>query len=373
MKTLRKVFIGIFFILLFIPFLCFNRKEDVVSEIDNRMLRKSPFETEEGEALSDSIEAYVEDRIGLRDEMIAVYTKVNDVLFGEMIHPSYEWGKDGYVFAKSSDRIIFEDYHIVFAQMVADLQTYCEEKGVPFLFAITPSKESVLRDKLPAGYYYNNDWVPLFFEELEKRGVNYVDTTPLLCDKEAQGEAVFNRQYDARHWNDLGAYYGTNEILEALGKQQDGIHINDKSEFDIGTGLMTSLLVSEFKINEEVPVFTRKSDIIDLTEEWDSEVERNEQYSHFRYTMNPERKEEGAPKALVFQGNYMNVYGAKFFENSFGEYIAVHNYENVINMEYYFEMFQPDCVIFEVTEWTVLNAYFSYDVMVEMVKKYERN
>lgn len=53
-----------------------------------------------------------------------------------------------------------------------------------------------------------------------------------------------------------------------------------------------------------------------------------------------------------------NRYGAKFFENSFGEYIAVHNYENVINMEYYFEMFQPDCVIFEVAEYAVSNAFF---------------
>ena len=45
--------------------------------------------------------------------------------------------------------------------------------------------------------------------------------------------------------------------------------------------------------------------------------------------INEDRKEEGAPKALVFQGSYMNGMGYKFLENSFGEYISVHDYRNI--------------------------------------------
>ena len=369
MKGIRRLFIGIFFILLFLPLIFFNRKSQVVSKIDNRELREDPFKTEEGETLQESIESYVDDRIGMRDKMIEVYTTWNATLFHEMVHPTYAYGKDGYVFFKPSNKIDFQDYHVRFAEMVAKLQEYCEERNVPFLFAFEPSKMSVLREELPEGYCYNNDWVPMFFDELNQLGVYYVDNTPLMCEKEAEGEAVFNKVYDAGHWNDLGAFYGVNHILEALAEQQENIHINTKDEFEIGTKKETSLLVSEFKIDDEVPVFTRKSQIIDKTEEYDSQVERDERFPYFEYTENPEREKEGAPKVLVFQGSYMNEYGAKFFENSFGQYIAVHNYQNVMNMDYYFKMFQPDCVIFEVTEYTVLDDYFSYGSMVNMELK----
>ena len=93
----------------------------------------------------------------------------------------------------------------------------------------------------------------------------------------------------------------------------------------------------------------------------------NEQFPHFQYVINEKRKEEGAPKALVFQGSYMNEMGYKFLENSLGEYIAVHDYQNVINFDYYYNIFQPDCVIFEVAEYTVNEDYFSQENMEKMV------
>ena len=50
-----------------------------------------------------------------------------------------------------------------------------------------------------------------------------------------------------------------------------------------------------------------------------------------------------------------------------GEYIAVHDYQNVINFDYYYNIFQPDCVIFEVAEYTVNEDYFSQENMKKMV------
>ena len=63
----------------------------------------------------------------------------------------------------------------------------------------------------------------------------------------------------------------------------------------------------------------------------------------------------------------MNEMGYKFLENSLGEYIAVHDYQNVINFDYYYNIFQPDCVIFEVAEYTVNEDYFSQENMEKMV------
>lgn len=369
MKKIRIVFISLFFVLLAIPVVTFNWERDVVSEIDNRKLMENPFEAvdEEGKVdVTNNLEDYAQDRIGLRSEMITAYMNINEVLFHEMVHPSYTWGKDGYVFFQPGDKLDFQEYHLIFAQMVKALQDYCEERGVPFLFAVEPAKMTVLQDKLADGICYDNSWLPQMEEELDRLGVNYIDNTELLYEKTASGEMVFNKQYDAGHWNDLGAFYGTNHILEALSEIQDGVHVNTEDEFETGTEVMTVLPQSEFKIHDEVPVFTRKQEIEELTGDYDAEVQRNEQYPYFEYTVNAARKKEGAPKALIFQGSYMNVYGAKFLENSFGEYIAVHDYQNVMNLDYYFNIFQPDCVVFEVAEYAILDDYFSFDAMAAM-------
>lgn len=369
MKRLRIFFAGLFFLLLLIPALTFNWKKDVVSEIDNRKLMDNPFEAadEEGKVdLTNNLEDYVQDRIGLRSEMITAYMNINELLFHEMVHPTYTWGKDGYVFFHAGDKLDFQDYHLVFAKMVKQLQDYCEERGVPFLFAVEPAKMTILQDKLADGICYDNSWLPLFEEELKRLGVHYVDNTELMYEKEAAGEMVFNKQYDAGHWNDLGAFYGVNNILEALSEMQDGVHINEKEEFDITTEVKTQLLQSEFKIHDEVPVFTRKQEIEELTGLYDDEIWRDEQYPYFEYTVNSKRQREGSPKVLVFQGSYMNEYGHKFLENSLGEYIAVHDYQNVMDLDYYFNIFQPDCVIFETAEYAMLDDYFSYDTMAAM-------
>ena len=156
-------------------------------------------------------------------------------------------------------------------------------------------------------------------------------------------------------------------MLDALKAWYPTIHINQKDEFDITERLNTSLMVSEFPIHEYEPVFTPKAKVDDITDRYAKDIVLNEQFPHFQYVINEKRKEEGAPKALVFQGSYMNEMGYKFLENSLGEYIAVHDYQNIINFDYYYNIFQPDCVVFEVAEYNVNEDYFSQENMETMV------
>ena len=80
MKKLQIVFIALLFVLLALPLAFFNWEENVVSEIDNRQLTNNPFgpNAEPGADLTASLESYVQDRIGFRDEMILGYTLLND-------------------------------------------------------------------------------------------------------------------------------------------------------------------------------------------------------------------------------------------------------------------------------------------------------
>lgn len=348
-----------------LPIIFFNFVPDSVSHIDNRKLAENPFTTE-GD-LTENIENYINDRIGFRDSLISAYTILNDKLFDKMVHPSYTYGKDGYVFgSKLTSTNEFGDYFIVFADMIEAIQEYCSSRNVPFLFVFNPAKTAIYQDKLPNGVNFNREWVNQFFSELDKRGINYLDNTETLMELSASGIEGFNQKYDANHWNDVGAFYGTQKMLERLKEEIPSVHINDISEFTVSQTLRTSLLVSNFPINEYVPLIELNVQYEDLSNQYSSVIKLDSFYRGFGYYINSERLNEGTPKLLSFQGSYMNAYGYKFMINSFGEYIYVHDYQNVIDFPYYFNIFQPDCVIFEVAENTFSNEYFNYNMMKEI-------
>lgn len=366
MKTLRIIIICMFFAVIAIPLVTFNWEENVVSEIDNSELTNNPFgDNYEGTGgITDALEDYVQDRIGFRDEMILAYTVLHDKMFGEMVHPLYMYGKDDYVFMKTEQNTRYNEYHESFVEMLGKIQDYCEEREVPFLFMINPSKTSVLREELADGINYNNDWLAQFEQRLEEEGINYIDTTEVLKEKEQEGEEVFNRQYNAGHWNDLGAFYGVNALLEQMKADFPDVHINSKDEFTVEQRLNESLQVSQFPIHEYEPFFVPNTEVLYLQDNYKAELEMNEQYHSFGYMINEER--EDSPKTLVFQGSYMFGMGYKFMANSLGEYIAVHDYFNVFDFEYYYNIFQPEYVIFEVAEDTVNGSYFPQEGMEEM-------
>lgn len=126
-----------------------------------------------------------------------------------------------------------------------------------------------------------------------RRDINYVDNTSLLKEKMEEGENVFNKKYNAGHWNDLGAFYGVNNVLDALKAWYPTIHINQKDEFDITERLNTSLMVSEFPIHEYEPVFTPKAKVDDITDRYAKDIVLNEQFPHFQYVINEKERKRG--------------------------------------------------------------------------------
>lgn len=421
MKAIRVLSIVLFFAIILAPVASFNWQEGAVSAIDNRMLTENPFAppadaapepaaAEDSEpsvstcsmdisytvqaagasgavhayppyragtsgsvsvtrsSLPSRIENYVNDRIGFRDEMILGYTVLNDRLFGKMVHPSYSYGKDGYVFGSGMwVNTPYTEYHEVFADMVLKIQNYCEQRDIPFLFMFEPAKPAVLTQYLPDGMRYDRSWVDSLLAALDERGVHYVDTTDILREKTQAGEVVFNQKYNANHWNYLGAYYGTRAALEELRESVPTVHVTAPEELEISEVVRTSLLVSEFPINEAEPVIGIKDmELQSRTEEYSAGLYRHPSFPSFNYIVNPLRSEEGAPRALVFQGSYMNGFGHVFFSNAFSDYIFVHDYQNVIDFPYFYQIFRPDCVIFEVAEYTLTDYYFSLARMREL-------
>ncbi|MFR3482206.1 MAG: alginate O-acetyltransferase AlgX-related protein [Clostridia bacterium] len=360
MKSLKLGFVIIICSIIGLGIGGFNLEPDSISEIDNRKLTTFPT-IGEGD-FTDSVENYVSDRIGFRTWAIDTFTWLNDKLFNEMVHPTYTYGKDGYVFFKLSD----EEYDIEwldgFVAFLLQLQTYCDERNIPFIFWLNPAKTTVYSNYLPDGYNFTGKFLRDLLQRLDEAGINYVNTTDVLMQKK-ESEQVFNVKYDAGHWNDLGAFYGTNAILDKISEFFPSVRSNTFDDFECLTSHVTSLSVSHFAIDEDVPVFlnTQSNSILSLADDYAS-LNLNANYTDYDVLINTAAQDE-YPRVLFFQGSYVNG-RRRFIESRIKEYDSIHNYENVLDFDYYFNIFQPDCVIFETAEYTLSASYFDYATMI---------
>ena len=357
MRKIKICFLVALCAALALPLVAFNFEKDYASPIDNRMLTEWDLYTGD---ITGMVDSYLNDRIGFRTEAIDTYTVLNDRLFGMMIHPTYTYGKDGYVFFQMSYESPEPVFFDLFCAYLRQVQDYCEERDVPFIYCLNPSKITVYEEYLPEGYHYQDKVNTIMKEKLEEYGVNYITNEELLKEK-SRTEQVYNVKYDAGHWNDLGAFYGTNHILEKVSEYFPEVKPRDISEFEVTEVKQTSLPVSHFEIDEKVPVFTDKNqaNIEDITGEY-SGLKMDQNYNELSCWVNHADGAETLPRVLVFQGSYYNE-RYQFMQSAFREYDAVHNYENFINFDYYFNVFQPDCVIMETAEYATNGAYFSYE------------
>ncbi len=360
MKNKRPIFYILFFVLiLIVPTLFLNTRLKVRSELDNRYLVEFP-SAEDPDFIS-GVEDYVKDRIGFRNQMIHVYDVINDVLFNELTHPTYSYGKDGYVFFNMHNNIKFGTFHKVFAETLLKLQRYVESRGSHFYFIFEPEKMSVYRQYLLEGVNYNDEWVDQLKSYMDELGVNYVDSGVVLKEK-AKTEKVFDTKYDAGHWNDLGEFYATNQLLERIHQDVPEVKTLEKSSFEISQINARYLKNSEFVINETVPKYALKTEYEDVTKEWSDIVRTSPSFNHFHYYVNRSNGASVLPKALIFQGSYYNR-APEFFVPPFSECIGVHNYQNVLDIEYYFNLFDPDIVILDAAEYVFTDHYFNLSKM----------
>lgn len=357
-KVCESIYVGIFLLLLLVPLFFTNTKEGAISELDNRVLVEFP---EIGsENFESGIESYLQDRIGFRDCFVTGYQMLNDKVADELTHPIYTYGQDGYTFYGMHDNIDYGEFHQTFADSVIKMRDYCNARGVPFYFMFDPEKISVYRRYLPPGVNYSDQWVDELLEYLTSNEVIVVNNKDLLIDK-SYSEQVFNRQYDAGHWNDLGCFYGTNNLWRTVHSDFPEVDEYTLSDFDIGTSIGEYLAASKFPVNEKIPVFTPKYKWQDISNKY-VDIEKNKSYPFFAYYKNISADANELPKMLVFHGSYYNR-GPKFFIGRASEYIGVHDYQNVLDLPYYFNIFQPDMVVFEVAEYTFTDQYFSYQKM----------
>lgn len=364
LKKINLVKIIIFFCIILIPILTFNLKKDVISEIDNRKLMNIE-DIFTGDDLTEGIEGFIDDRIGLRNNMVNAYNQSMAMLFDEMVHPNYQYGEEGYVFSKISEEDFNPEFQEVYADFIKKFEDYCLSRGIGFLYAIEPSKEVIYTEYLPKGFNYSNKNLEYFLNLLSEKNINFTNNIDNLL--EYKNEALlYDKEYDARHWNETGAIIGISSIIEDLNSIDSRVGYFDINNYEAIEVVNSTLPNSNFEINEKTIHYNLINDNSEMVSGFSNEIKLDENYHNFSYYINNDNKE--GPKILIFAGSYFND-KEKFLINNFSEMVKIHNYRNVIDYEYYINIFNPDIVLFESTEYTHMNYYFPLNDMENKIYK----
>ena len=341
---LKKCFLVVIFILIIVPIICFNHDKDVASNIDNRML------TELTDFKLETVNNYVNDRIGFRERAINIYNAINEKIFNVSTNPQLMIGKDNNIYPTVNSIPEFNDYHECFLNTVKNMQDYCEERGVKFYYMIDPSKATIMTDKLPNGINYNSCWLDEFISKAKDMGINLVDNYNYF--KEIDVEIpLYNKRYDSYHWNDDGAFYGINNLLNSIGVEENNLEDFTREKYPGAK-------------DEDVYDLTTDLKPEDYTDKYKEGLMMADDFKEFLYY----KQNNNGPKLLSFEGSYLltNDRTEKFIANHFSETIVVHDYQNVFNINYYLNIFKPDIVLFEMADYTFQEYYFARYYMETM-------
>ena len=340
-----------------VPAAYINTEKMQISSIDNKLLAEWPG-LDWTLRTNTQVEDYLNDRIGFREQAIEAYTELSDRLFHVMVHPLFMYGKDGQIFYKDPTYIkdyqhmnTDEEYLDTFVDFLVKTDDYLKEKDIEFVYFLCPDKKSVYSEYFPDSIYVNEN-NPGILDYMKSRLLK-TNVDCIIPDEELKeakkDQVVYNKLYDATHWNEDGAFIGHELIDKRIQAAFDDVRPLLKEDYEKSMEHMDTLDVAKFSIDEDVPHYSLLNDTSNDKTSYlfDSMMfADNTFYSHF---VNPECGNNR--RLLVFCDSYFGNYH-KFYQNRFSEVYFVH-WHNYKYLQYYVNLLFPDMVIFETAERSI--------------------
>ncbi|MCR4656768.1 MAG: hypothetical protein K5770_11150 [Lachnospiraceae bacterium] len=356
-KLSNIIFIAVFLAALIVPALFINREPLQISEIDNELLTEWPgldFTMSNVEEL----ENYVDDRIGFREQVVSAYIYLNDRLFHVMTHPLFMYGEEGHIYYKDPSYITAyqrlntnEKWIDGFVEFLSQTNDYLKSKNIDFLYYLCPDKKTIYPEFFPKSVNVNtkNKTVPGYIEEkLKETDIDYIIPIEELTEAKKE-KVVYNKLYDATHWNEDGAFLGHKLIDEKVQSEYEDVPILSEESFDRQMRLQETLDIARFPIHEEVPIYVPKNDTANNMTTYMLPV--IDCYTPTFYAHFTDETCGNNRILLIFTDSYFATY-LKFYQNRFSEVYFVHR-QNFEYIQYYINLLFPDMVIFETAERSV--------------------
>ncbi len=236
---IHGLYIAAVLIIMTLPLIMMDHRKNEVSIIDNTCLPQLP-ETSEWMHSQDTLEEYVNKRIGFREQAVYAYEAANSMLFHKLEHNLYTFGENGHIMGNMPEYV--EDYqHLnlekdeefvnAFAGWLGRVNMYLEEKEIPFLYFLAPDKKSVYPECMPRNINVkgNLSRTDILLERLKEQNVPYIYPKEEFLRAKEEHDIYYVR-YDALHWNDFGNLLGNQLIDKYFSRAETGLIPLDENQ-----------------------------------------------------------------------------------------------------------------------------------------------
>lgn len=300
------------------------------------------------------VDAFYKSNFALRNHLYNFYKYLKWDILGENPFPNeVVVGKDGWLFPGNKSyhnydqslgvvSDIEERMDSTCCKMLA-MKTFCDSLGIDFYLAIGPDKASVYPEMLPIKPLTVGKTKDVVKRKLKRFHVNVIDMSDYILEQK-DGQKLYFYKTDT-HWNHLGAYLGTQRLLDEIRKKYDvgTIDLNDYQVKDTVVFTMDLSRQIDVPMKESYSVFKKQKDDYTKTirsmnyDGWDVPLEE---------TINVKRES----KCVVFRDSYFqNMYD--YFCNNVGHaVIGVQRFDRNLILKV-----RPDFVVFELVERRLLD------------------
>lgn len=359
-KLLYKVLSGFFIVLLAVP--CFGllrekRNRELIGEMENRSINPKPSAKMFSAKYFTQLEAWFNDRILGRKELIRGWSSANGKLFKVLVSKEVAQGKDGFLFMPSNvvDKVIDSEQKLA---MLKRINAACKTNNAKFVVFMAPHGEWALGELLPEKYKAV-DLLTLdnkLDAELDKAGIAHISVNNALGRLSLAERKTMYYPGDY-HWNSKGAFWAAKKILNALGAAEKinspVSYIQEKSVGDIYTrkvGWPDIISTVDKPWNDNfVEKFEQSYTIAGITKQ--AQPEEKMKYTHSGEEIYKNLSATHKVKLLVLGDSFagpLNKYLLQDIENV----IVTHNIDvsspkKNIDINYLLDRYKPDIVIYE--------------------------
>lgn len=203
------------------------------SETENRTLEQLPafsWESLKDGTYTEAIEAYFADQFPLRDGWTGLKARAEQLLGKQEFNGVYLVGDTLISGVETPDAELLD-------KNMGYVQSLVGKTEANVYLGMIPSAAEIWKDKLPDG---NDSWdQEAFLQRLPELGLPLIDFHTVLSSH-ADEQIFYNTDH---HWTTLGAFYGANALLDALGKEplkEDDFTVEIASDAFYGTLYSTS-------------------------------------------------------------------------------------------------------------------------------------
>ena len=353
-RTADRILIGLFAVLLVLPFVTADFQGGAVSEVEQRYLSEAP-DWQDPSNFAQSYESWIDDNVGGRSLALEAYSLLLYHVFHTSPKPNVLLGRDGWQFYYTDEmlddfaglQLPAEDLIAMCEQSLMRIHSYLEDMGIHMICMLLPDKKTIYPEYYPMGIRHvqgetRTDMIDTWM--LENSKLDYMNLRDTLLNYKVFGQLYYARQ-DSGHWNPLGAYVAVVELCKHL-----DIPVMPLYACEVAWSTETTRLNGVIRLTENVPVVISGQEAT-VIEDHDF----MDRFSGLSYAHNPDdfrrhyRNTVTSKPSLLYVGDSYSVCALPYLAQYFGETTFLH-FSDLDSFTELVEELDPDYVLFESVE-----------------------